>query len=335
MSQHEFQELAEKYLRGDCTPDEERQMQQWANQTLSEAPVTLAPAEQSVVGHQLWKRIAVRTTRPFWRIERTRWARASVAAAVLLCVGAAGWFWWPTSERTNLISQQTAPLRGVIDVKNMSAKPQSITLTDGSMVVLKPNSSVSYPEHFGSKTRSVLLRGEAFFTVRRNPTKPFVVHTGDLATEVLGTSFTIRSYDDAPQIEVLVKTGRVSVYETSNTAKRQRNGVILMPNQKVTFDKRSKTLLPGLTDAPAPVNPPTHRQTLFFDDAPLTEVLAALQSIYRVEIVLENQQLARCRFTADLNELPLYTQLDLLCRSVGAKYEQRGTTIFINGDGCP
>ncbi len=333
MNQHEFQELAEKYIRGDCTPDEESRMQQWADQTLTDVPAVLSASEQPVVRQRVWKRIATRTTRPPGRIVRNDWVWASVAAAVMLCVAG----WWLREPRPDVLrvnSPQTAQLRGVVDVKNTSAKPQSITLEDGSVVVLKPNSSLSYPEHFGNKTRSILLRGEAFFTVKRNLTKPFLVHTGDLVTEVLGTSFTVKSYDDAPAIEVLVRTGRVSVYEAERDAPRRRNGVILTPNQKVTFDKSSKTLLPGLTDAPTPVNPPPNRQMMVFDDAPLADVLNALQAAYRIEIVLVNHQLTDCRFTADLNELPLHTQLDLLCRSVGANYEQRGTVIFINGDGC-
>lgn len=335
MTQHEFQELAEKYLRGDCTPDEERQMARWANQTLTNAPPVLSPAEQPATGRRLWSRIAPRTIRPPRRIVRGNWAWAGVAALVALCLTAGGW-WLRQREvdSTRATVAQTARLRGVIDVKNTSANPQSITLEDGSVVVLSPNSKLSYPEHFGAKTRSILLRGEAFFTVRRNLTKPFLVHTGDLVTEVLGTSFTVKSYDDAPAIEVLVRTGRVSVYEAEHDAPRRRNGVILTPNQKVTFDKTAKTLLTGLTDAPTPVNPPPHRQAMVFDDAPLSDVLTALQTAYGLEIVLENGQLTRCRFTADLNELPLHTQLDLLCRSVGANYEQRGTVIFINGDGC-
>ncbi|WP_077923421.1 FecR family protein [Spirosoma sp. 209] len=332
MTQHDFQELARKYLQGDCTPEEERLMQEWADQTLTHAPPALSAAEESATSQHLWQRIAARTTRPPVRILYNRRLWAGMAATVLL-LAVGSWWRWSTYSGSAL-ADQPAHLRGVIDVKNTSAKPQTITLEDGSLVVLKPNSSVSYPEHFGNKTRSILLRGEAFFAVKRNLTKPFLVHTGDLVTEVLGTSFTIKSYDDAPAIEVLVRTGRVSVYEAERNAPRRRNGVILTPNQKVTFDKSTKKLLPGLTDAPTPVNPPAHRQTMVFDDTPLNDVISALQSAYGIEIVLENSQLMRCRLTADLNELALHTQLDLLCRSVGASYEQRGTVIFINGDGC-
>jgi ferric-dicitrate binding protein FerR (iron transport regulator) len=58
-----------------------------------------------------------------------------------------------------------------------------------------------------------------------------VVHTGDLVTEVLGTSFTIKSYENSKSI-VLVRTGKVSVYERKNEEKQKRNGVILTPNKK-------------------------------------------------------------------------------------------------------
>jgi ferric-dicitrate binding protein FerR (iron transport regulator) len=86
-------------------------------------------------------------------------------------------------------------------------------LEDGSEVQLNPNSTISYPEHFGQKTRTVYLKGEAFFSIKRNPAKPFVVHTGELVTEVLGTSFTIKSYENAKAIEVWLQVKYLSMSE--------------------------------------------------------------------------------------------------------------------------
>jgi hypothetical protein len=63
-------------------------------------------------------------------------------------------------------------------------------------------------------------------------------------------------------------------------------------------------------------------------------VLKKLENAYGIQIIVENQMLNQCVFTADLNDLPLHTQLDLICKSVNASFEQRGTSIFINGEGC-
>jgi hypothetical protein len=55
---------------------------------------------------------------------------------------------------------------------------------------------------------------------------------------------------------------------------------------------------------------------------------------YGVEIISTNPKSNDCLITADLNGLALFTQLDLICKSIGATYEKRGTVIFIKGDGC-
>ena len=132
-----------------------------------------------------------------------------------------------------------------------------------------------------------------------------------------------------------VTTGRVSVYEDkASPGKSARNGVILTPNQRVVYEKRTKTLTPGLVENPAAVKPQASPQEFLFNETPLPLVLDALREAYGVDIVLENEALNRCVFTADLNGLPLYAQLDLLCRSVNATYERRGTSLFVNGEGC-
>jgi len=258
-----------------------------------------------------------------------------VAAASVLLV--AGGFWWmmqtTTSAETFSFSKAIQTPHG-IEVKNTASNPRQIKLEDGSVVILKGNSSVTYPEHFGKQSRIVFLKGEAFFNVKRDPTKPFIVHTGELVTEVLGTSFTVKSYEDAQSIEVLVTTGRVSVYENSAKTSQKRNGVILTPNQQIVFDKVSRKLSPSIVEKPVVIQPPANPFVFIFEEACLPEVLKKLENAYGLEIVIENQALNQCIFTADLNELPLRTQLDLICKSVNASYEQRGTSIFINGEGC-
>lgn len=161
------------------------------------------------------------------------------------------------------------------------------------------------------------------------------MHTGNLVTQVLGTSFTVKSYDDAKAIEVLVATGRVSVYEVSDKPSQGRNGVILVPNQKITFDKASQKLTLGLIETPRLVQPPESRTNFMFDQAPLDQVFTTLRKAYGIEFIIQNQTLNHCIFNGDLNDLPLYVQLDLICKSVNATYERRGTTLFIEGEGCP
>lgn len=331
MNQYEFDKLLERYLAGQCSAEEELQLNEWADKTLLESDAKLSTTEQKKLEKQLWKRIRSRVF-PI-KFYQHRWV---MAASVLIAVAAfAFWGMKQSDEFTFFEPKETLVNRlGVIEMKNTSDKPQKIRLEDGSEVVLKVQSSISYPEHFNDKTRNVYLKGEAFFHVKRNPSKPFIVHTGDLVTEVLGTSFTIKAYDEVKSIEVLVATGKVSVYEDAGKSTKHRNGVILTPNQKIVFDKESKKLSPSLVENPVIVNPPKEPIEFIFEESPLASVLERLREAYQIEFIIENHQLTTCSFTADLNGLSLHTQLDLICKSINANYEQRGTVIFINGVGC-
>lgn len=335
MNQHEFNQLLEKYLAGDCTPDEEKLIHDWQAHLLQNTSLTLEEPEKNSVKKRLWQNIQQTVWVSEADIVRPRWRWVSWAAAASVIV-MAGVFWWNT-RRIDVNDVAINPLIETpngIEVKNTAANPREIKLEDGSIVLLKTNSSVTYPEHFGQKNRSVFLKGEAFFKVKHDPTKPFVVHAGELVTEVLGTSFTVKSYEESQAIEVVVATGRVSVYENSTKKPLQRNGVILTPNQKITFDKTSRKLTPSLIERPVVIHVPSTPSLFVFEETPLPKVLKKLENAYGLQIIVENQTLNQCVFTADLNELPLHTQLDLICKSINATYEQRGTSLFINGEGC-
>ena len=336
MNQYEFNQLLEKYLAGECSPDEEKLIHDWQRNLLNSSTLQLDNQEKTIVKRRLWQTIRQNTMNKkekTFSANRFGWIKWAAAASVVLALGSSWWLNRPASSDIPAVSEVIQTPHG-IEVKNTAANPRQIKLEDGSVVILKANSSVTYPEHFGKQSRSVFLKGEAFFNVKRDPNKPFIVHTGELVTEVLGTSFTVKSYEDAQSIEVLVATGRVSVYENSNKPTQQRNGLILTPNQKIIFDKVSRKLTPSIIEKPVLIQPPAYPTLFIFEETPLPNVLKKLENAYGLLIIVENQILNQCVFTADLNDLPLHTQLDLICKSVNATYEQRGTSIFITGEGC-
>jgi transmembrane sensor len=344
MNQLEFQQLLARYEANQCTEAEAQLVEEWAGRVLADGvgpqdtDGPLTPDEQRETNHRLWAQIRQQTglRRPF-EVVRGRlgtWAAGATAAAAALVVG----IWLlggrPVVERFGLGDGVQQALSGTIEVRNTASQPQLISLEDGSRVTLSPNAVINYPAHFDAKTRTVYLRGEAFFDVHRNPAKPFIVRTGNLVTEVLGTSFLIKADEQAKEVEVAVRTGRVSVYDNAMHEGHSRNGAILTPNQKIVYDRASRRLVAGLVEKPQLLSQPETRQQFVFDEARLSTVLARLQAAYRIDIVLENQTLGNCLFTGDLNDLSLYTQLDLICRIMNASYQQRGTSLFISGPGC-
>jgi transmembrane sensor len=337
MNQYDFDLLLQKYLAGECTPQEEKQILDWSENMLQQSRVAISPSEKNLIRKRIWKRLS-RISIPAPAFGNS-WIRLGIAASVIAILAYGAAVLWPFSHALKntggvAVAVQSILPKGNIEVNNTSEKPYKVLLEDGSEVTLAPQSSLSHPEHFDEKTRVVHLNGEAFFNVTKNPAKPFFVYTGELVTRVLGTSFHVKSEQDNESVEVSVVTGRVSVYENAKRTPQARNGIILSPNQKIRFDRKVKVLVPELVEEPVVVHPPEKKSLFIFDETPLPQVVSTIQEVYGIEIVLEAAELETCVFTGDINDLPLYSQLKLICKSINANYELRGTTLFMNGGGC-
>ena len=113
---------------------------------------------------------------------------------------------------------------GLVEQTNNSTISQVITLSDGSSVILQPNSKLSYPKIFTGNERKVYLSGEGFFEISKNRKKPFFVYANEIVTKVVGTSFRVKAYPDQPDVEVIVRTGKVKVKSNELiTAATKRN----------------------------------------------------------------------------------------------------------------
>ena len=85
-------------------------------------------------------------------------------------------------------------------------------LPDSTFVSLNADSKISYPAKFSASKREVYLEGEAFFDVKRDVNRPFLIYANGSTTEVLGTSFNVNAYPSENIVEISVVTGKVAVY---------------------------------------------------------------------------------------------------------------------------
>jgi transmembrane sensor len=129
------------------------------------------------------------------------------------------------------------------------------------------------------------------------------------------------------------------VYENDHNSKQaeKTNGVVITPNQKVTYYTTNHQFVTALVENPVPVAITNKKEKLIkfsYDDMSVSQVLNDLQEQYNIQIIVENDKINQCFFTGDITEQSLYNKLDLLCQAIQANYEIRGTTIVINGKGC-
>ena len=178
----------------------------------------------------------------------------------------------------------------------------TFTLPDGTLVSLNNDTKVFYPQKFGNKTREVTIEGEAFFEVKPNKDKPFIIRAGKAQIKVLGTSFSVSAYPETKLVEVIVQTGRVQV-KNQTTETLQTNELILTPGDKGTLVYASNTLLKTTNQDPNFLAWKTHN--LIFKATSLHEVISNLEKVYKVNIRLADPKLNELLLTAQFNNYPL------------------------------
>ena len=325
MINREFDSLSEKFNQGKCSEEELMLLQKLANDNLNFQ--NHSNLESSIeVQNKIWERFDFGNNTG--RNVKYYWIASGIAASLLLFFSL--FFQWDFKNKLDFAS---IPRNGV-ETKNNANSLQKITLPDGSHVLLGKNANIIVAENFGVKTRTVYLTGEAFFTVTKNEKIPFFVHVDNLITEVIGTSFKISNPSSDKLIEVSVKTGKVSVYTYNQNSIKKSNGVIITPNQKAVFNLISRTINESVVDVPLVILQNVKKSDFVFDDVNVDGIFKKMQLIYGIEIIQVNSNINRCVFTGDLHGLDMFKQLEFICSSINANYEVRGSSIFINGEGC-
>lgn len=227
----------------------------------------------------------------------------------------------------------------LVEIENEGTGQKTVHLPDGSQVILFSKSRLSYPKMFGSTQRTVNLSGEAFFNVTKNPKRPFLVYANELVTKVLGTSFTIRAFDKDTKVEVIVKTGKVSVFSANDietpTKSPALSGLVLAPNQQVVFDRKALNMRKSLVSLPEPVvNPEEQKSSFVFINTPVNEAFEKLSNVYGVTIVHDTSVLKNCEISAEFTDESFFEQLDLICKAIDARYEVIDAEIIIYSKGC-
>lgn len=336
MSKQSFESILEKYLAGKCTPAEKQLVEQWYDLIGNEAKIPDTNEEWESLKTRMWVEIQRHqishqtVTLPFYK---TRLFNVGMAASILLFVLLGIYQFSSRNINLNLDLTLGNSLETIV---NQSDKNKLLHLEDGSSIRLFPKSKLSYPKQFRNDKREVFLEGEAFFEIAKNPAKPFYVYTNQIVTKVIGTSFFVKANRSDKQIQVLVRSGKVSVFKkeaVSSDISRQIEGVVILPNQQLNFDIDTKNFTKTVIEKPAFI---ANKAMIDFnfEDTSASEVLKKIQEAYGVSIIFDEELLKQCPFTADLNDEPLYGKISLLCKAIEATYETIDGQIVITGKGC-
>ncbi|MDT0677973.1 FecR family protein [Autumnicola musiva] len=176
------------------------------------------------------------------------------------------------------------------------AEKREMVLPDGSSVILNANSEISYAKDWNEESvREVWLKGEAFFQVvkirgEENIPKTFLVHSGNLDVEVLGTSFNLGERRGETQVTLL--TGKVKV---ENKLDKSADPIFLKPGEHAELSNENKVLKKSRVNTRKYAS--WVDDIMIFEGAELREVKHVLEDNFGLEVVFKDKKLLQRKFT--------------------------------------
>lgn len=244
------------------------------------------------------------------RIRNIHFYRYAVAASMLLLFTFSIWKLKHVDQinsNATSIAKSDRPRQAKdslwIAVTNTTADIKVVVLPDESTAKLFANTQIRYKRGFTATDRAVYLEGKAYFSVQRDPARPFSVYTKETKTTALGTSFTIDSHSGAKYASVQLHTGKVVVASLSETPTFQQ--IFLdTKGERLLFDANKKLVAhrgakpKENPKAEAEMEAPSATNLLRLENIPLNDVFTALHNVYGVNIHGESPQIAQIHYTA-------------------------------------
>lgn len=160
-------------------------------------------------------------------------------------------------------------------------KRSDITLADGTHIWLNSGSQISYPVTFSDKSREVYLLGEAFFDVKKDPARPFIVYTKDIKLKVLGTRFNVSSFANDATTQAVLLTGKITAVKSKGFSATYE----LLPGERIVFNKVEEVLTKDKVDVE--LYSSWINGYLIFRNEPVTGIFNKLERSYNKHIVVE------------------------------------------------
>lgn len=336
-------QLFASYLAGECTKEERRKVEKWIRHSQENK-------EQFQKLRRIWQLSADAFSVPDieWNVDqewdllggqisndkvssisknadiKRNWSYRSSSihsgtqkfiriAAVFLVAGLFGVFsyqsWYQAEQK-----EQEPVLRKISTDNGQRA---NLTLADGTEVMLNADSKLELPKEFASDVREVHINGEAYFKVSENEDKPFLVHSKGSMVRVLGTAFSIRSYPEDQQVQVVVEEGRVSFGQEKETEDQK---VILNRNELGAFDLSTNIVATRKVED-IKLYMSWRNGYLKFEETQLKGIAKALERRYDVEVFFKDPTLKELLLTAYLKSRSLRNVLDVIATSLEISYK--------------
>ncbi len=218
--------------------------------------------------------------------------------------------------------QHGVPVVEYAEVNVPNGNRYSLTLSDGSRILLDAGSYLRYPKNF-KNNRVIDLRGEAYFEVARDEDNPFIVRAGNAQIAVLGTTFNVRAWQETEYVKVSVEKGLVSLKPLDDS---RIDPVMIEKNQFSTLTNS------GHLSKPEHFEDENYRSwinnEIRFHKASVAEVLSQLKRWYGYDFVLEDQSILDEQITVHIVKTNVPDVLQIIARIIDTEIKQEGDTVY-------
>ncbi|WP_299577971.1 FecR family protein [uncultured Sunxiuqinia sp.] len=315
-------------LDGDITNAERARLLQWMSQSDRNARYytkikdlwesSVADVAEMAQTTQEWERFKnrINTTRPAVLTIRRRinWSLTAAVVAIGLLVG-------------SLIMQnykQKVPVY-LTTIAPKGSVSQTI-LPDGTLIYLNAGSEIKYDVNETSKKREVFVTGEAWFDVKRNEKKPFIVHTPYYNVEVLGTQFNVKNYEAEHRVVTTLEKGSIRILSSDHLMFKEE--IVLKPGEQLVFDKIHRKIQ-------RKEHVDTHLYTswkdnkLIFLDMLFGDLIKLLERKYDIEIEVVDQSILNEHYTGTIRNETILEVFEIIKHTHPIEYHVEERKIII------
>lgn len=322
MSNTKIKNLLERYFHGTCTPEEEEYVHEWFDQDedIIEDQNLLSQEEYNFKEEKIWNnlQLTLLNNNPSFANKKKSINYSQIykyAAMMIMLLGLIfevnsygnGVFWWNGDRYTTAYGE----------IKEISLK-------DGSVVTLNSMSELKVPKNYEKSNRELFLTGEAYFKVKKDAEKPFIVYANGTATTALGTEFNVSAYREEDKTIVSLKEGKVEVKEDSQG---DQNKVILNPGEEASI-QQDQAITKGTFSEMERLGWRIEH-LLIFKDASIDEVLGKLRRHYGVKFNYSALKSRQWKLTGEFKEQSLNDVLESLAFNYNMKYEIRKGEVIL------
>ncbi len=290
MEDKKIDDLLAKYESGKASEQELRLLEKEADNLYnkSEATVFLSDLEKHQIKNELEKRISISKS-------NTGFGWGRIAASIAVIIGLAVGFY---SSQDQLFGPE------MVVAETSFGEQKTVTLPDGSTVLLNSKSTLTYPIEFSENARQVSIEGEGLFSVTKNANKPFTAMANSVKTTVLGTQFNVNAYSEDSVIAVSLLEGSVMINQAENE-------LLLVPNEQATFSLKEKTFEKSEFDSNEIMAWQANKIVL--KNTNFNSIKNLIQREYGVNIEFEQPEIGEFKISGTFDDPELKTLIATIC----------------------